>query len=81
MSIPTKVKGCQLLMPETVFLKDGKFDTVVTMDKESCLQFDNKTNHINMQLRMKFEDIVRDRRKETQSLAKKVTKYYANELF
>ena len=55
-------------MPETVFLKDGKFDSVVTMDKESCLQFDNKTNIINLQLRMKFEDIVRDRRKETHGM-------------
>lgn len=23
------IRGCQILMPETVFLKDGKFDCVV----------------------------------------------------
>jgi hypothetical protein len=31
------IKGCQVLMPETVFFKDGKIDLIVQCDREWCL--------------------------------------------
>ena len=34
-----KVKGCELLMPETVFFDNGQPECVVKMDKSFCLQY------------------------------------------
>ncbi len=41
-------------MAETVFLKDGKFDSVILMDKDFCMSFDGNPTIVDLQLRMKF---------------------------
>jgi hypothetical protein len=47
-------RGCQVLVPETVFLKDGKFEQIIQNDKDYCLVIDNKTSMINLKIRMKL---------------------------
>jgi hypothetical protein len=37
-----KHKGCQLLVPDTLFLRDGKFETYLSLDKDFCLTTDNR---------------------------------------
>jgi hypothetical protein len=32
------IKGCQVIMPETVFFRDGKIDFIVECDREWCLK-------------------------------------------
>jgi len=31
------IKGCQVIMPETVFFKNGKIDLIYKCDREWCL--------------------------------------------
>lgn len=54
-----------MLFPETVFLKEGKFDLIFQLDKDYQLVTDNRTQMINLKIRMKLTDIVKDRKKET----------------
>lgn len=37
------IKGCQVIMPETVFFKNGKIDLIYKCDREWCLSQDIKT--------------------------------------
>ena len=53
-----------MLFPETVFIKEGKFDSIIQMDKDYCLVTDNKTQLINLKIRMKVADIVKERKRE-----------------
>jgi hypothetical protein len=52
-------------MPETVFLKDGKFECVVQLDKDFCLSLDNKTKLSNLKVRVKLQDSLKERRMES----------------
>lgn len=36
------IKGCQIIMPETVFYKDGKIDLIVSNDRDFCLATETK---------------------------------------
>lgn len=36
------IKGCQILMPETVFINQGKIDFIAKNDPDVCLVFDSK---------------------------------------
>ena len=39
-----KVKGCELIMPETVFFDEGQPDTIIKLDKQFCLTYQKLTN-------------------------------------
>lgn len=56
-------------MPETVFIKDGKFDSMVMCDKDFCLTFEsNKLKMMNLKVRMKLVQAVRERKADSVSL-------------
>ena len=55
-------------MPETIFLADGKFDSFLQMDKDYCLTIDNKTKMVNLSLRMKLTEVLKDRKADCLAL-------------
>lgn len=60
------IKGCQVLVPETVFFKDGKIDFFSQVDRDYCLSFDLKTKLDSyLAVRTKLLEIVKDRKKDT----------------
>jgi hypothetical protein len=64
-----KIKGAQLLFPDTVFFEEGKPLFIARIDKDGCLIKITQPNKLGLQeVRQKFSQIVRDRRKETQLL-------------
>lgn len=73
-----KIKGCQILFPETVFLKDGKFDVIFYNDKDFHLTQDNKTVLVNMQVRNKLIESIVEKRKDFEMLgfSRKMYKKY-----
>lgn len=52
-------------MPETLFMKDGKFDFLTLLDKDYSLIIDSKFPLINLKVKNKVFDIIKERRKET----------------
>jgi hypothetical protein len=32
-----KIKGCECIFTDTIFLKDGVFNNIIKMDKDLCL--------------------------------------------
>jgi len=56
------IKGCQIIMPETVFYKDGKIDLIVSNDRDFCLATDTKLKWTDLEVRKKLPQIVQDRR-------------------
>ena len=56
------IKGCQILMPETLLIKDGRFDFLTHWDKEFCLSFDTKTKLTSIKVRVKLLEATKDRR-------------------
>lgn len=64
-----KIKGAQILFPDTVFFEDGKPLFIARIDKDGCLTKISQASKLSLQeVRQKFSQIVRDRRKETQLL-------------
>lgn len=58
------IKGCSIIMPETVFFRDGKIDLILQNDREYCLYQDTKTKTSdNLEIRKKLPDFVEQRRK------------------
>ena len=62
------IKGCQVLVPETLFCREGKFDFILTNDREFCMAIDTKTKLTPIKLRVKFYDVVRERKRDTMPL-------------
>lgn len=56
------IKGCQIIMPETVFYKDGKIDLIVSNDRDFCLATETRYKWIDLELRKKLPIILSDRR-------------------
>jgi hypothetical protein len=56
------IKGCQIIMPETVFYKDGKIDLIVSNDRDFCLATETKLKWSDLELRKRLPIIVQDRR-------------------
>jgi hypothetical protein len=56
------IKGCQIIMPETVFYKDGKIDLIVSNDRDFCLATETKLKWNDLELRKRLPIIVQDRR-------------------
>jgi hypothetical protein len=62
------LKGCGVLFPETLFIVDGKFDCLISLDKECCLTVDSKiqTNSLNSAaIKIKLQEAARERRLDT----------------
>lgn len=59
------IKGCQLIMPETVFYKDGKIDLIVSNDRDFCLATDTKIKWTDLDVSKKLPLFVVDRRLDT----------------
>ena len=60
-----KIKGAQILFPDTVFFDEGKPSFIARVDKDGCLFKITQSSKIALQeIRQKFSQIVRDRRKE-----------------
>jgi hypothetical protein len=61
-----KIKGAQILFPDTVFFEEGKPSFIARIDKEGCMIKVTHPSKLALQdIRTKFPVIVRDRRKET----------------
>lgn len=59
------IKGCQIIMPETVFYsRDGKIEFIVQNDRDWCLAQDLKTKPTNLEVRKKLPTLVEDRRRD-----------------
>jgi len=56
------IKGCQIIMPETVFYKDGKIDLIVSNDRDFCLAAETKLKWSDLEVRKKLPIIVQERR-------------------
>ncbi|CDW81558.1 UNKNOWN [Stylonychia lemnae] len=64
-----KIKGCQVLFPDTVFFGHGKPQFIAKCDKEGCLMVIQQQSKLALQdIRQKFSTIVRERKKETQPI-------------
>lgn len=60
-----KIKGAQILFPDTVFFEDGKPSFIAKVDKEGCMIKITQPSKLGLQdIRQKFSQLVRDRRKE-----------------
>ena len=59
------IKGCEILMPDTVFFKEGKIDFVAQNDKEFCLSFDTKTKLTLFEVRKSLIKVSKERKADT----------------
>ena len=60
-----KVKGCEMVYPDTAFFVKGKPKGIVRMDKEWCLVLVKGGNRVNLQnIYKEFSNVVRERKKE-----------------
>ena len=57
------IKGCSVIMPETVFFREGKIELILQNDREFCLSQDTKTKYTPLEVRKRLPDIVEQRRK------------------
>ena len=62
-----KLKGCQVLFPDTVFFVGGKPHFISKNDREGYLT--TVTHHLGLQeIRQRFSTLVRERKKETERI-------------
>jgi hypothetical protein len=52
-------------MPETVFLKDGKFDFLVMQDKDYCLTLDTKIKLTSLNIKIRLQDAAKEKKEDT----------------
>ena len=64
------IKGCQILVPETVFYDEGRIEFMTASDRENCIAFDVKTKLVNQDVLKKLKELVYERRKDTQLFGK-----------
>ena len=57
--VDKNVRGAQILIPDTLFLRDGKFETYLALDKDFCLTTDSRNVHNQVKLRMRLEEAIR----------------------
>lgn len=61
-----KIKGAQILFPDTVFFEEGKPAFIARIDKEGCLVKVTQASKLGLQeIRQRFSTIVRERKRET----------------
>ena len=54
--------GCSgVLIPETLLMRDGKFDMLTLNSTDGVLTTDTKLQKINLKVRMRIEQILRQR--------------------
>jgi len=64
-----KIKGCELIFPDTVFFEDGVPKVIIRTDKDFCLKGDKQISKLNLQNIYKdFQNLVRERRKDNVGL-------------
>ena len=60
-----KIKGCELIFPDTVFFENGAPSMIVKMDKDFCLTSVKSKNKLNLKnIQKEFQDVCRDRKKD-----------------
>ena len=64
------IKGCQILVPETVFYDEGRIEFMTASDRENCIALDVKTKLVNQDVLKKLKELVYERRKDTQLFGK-----------
>jgi hypothetical protein len=60
------IKGCQIFIPETVFIRDGRFDFLTMLDRDFCICYDTKTKLESLAVRSKLMEMIKERRKDTE---------------
>ena len=61
-----KIKGCEIVFPDTVFFRGGLPVMIVKMDKDFCLTSIKNKSKLSLQNILKdFQNIARDRKKDT----------------
>jgi hypothetical protein len=58
------IKGCQIFIPETVFLKDGKFDFLVMQDKDLCLTLDTKIKLTSLNVKIRVQEAAKEKKED-----------------
>lgn len=67
------IRGCQVLMPETVFINktDGKIELMTALDRDRCLTIDTKTRLSDpIKVREKLQTVTQERRKDCEQFGK-----------
>lgn len=60
-----KIKGCELIFPDTVFFKNGKPRIIIRSDKDLCLQGIKAPSRLNLTTIFKdFQNITRERKRD-----------------
>jgi hypothetical protein len=60
------IKGCQVMIPETVFFREGKPEFFSITDKDQCMALDTKIKLESiLAIRKKLSEITKDRWKDT----------------
>ena len=60
-----KIRGCELIFPDTVFFRKGKPKVIIKNDKEYCLVTVKQINKLNLQnIYKEFSNVVRERKKD-----------------
>lgn len=54
-----------MFIPETVFLKDGKFDFLVMQDKELCLTLDTKIKLTSLNIKIRLQEAAKEKKEDT----------------
>jgi hypothetical protein len=63
--INEKIRGCELIFPDTVLFQRGKPKVIIRNDKEYCLMAVRQMSKLNLQSIYKdFSNVVRDRKKD-----------------
>ena len=63
-SVDRLIRGCQVFIPETLFVKEGKFDFILQLDRDFCMNIDPKTKLTNLNVKIKLGDVVKEKKKD-----------------
>ena len=63
--INEKIRGCELIFPDTVLFHRGKPKVIIRNDKEYCLMAVKQMSKLNLQsIYKEFSNVVRERKKD-----------------
>lgn len=63
--INDKIRGCELIFPDTVLFMRGKPKVIIRNDKEFCLMAVRQMSKLNLQsIYKEFSNVVRERKKD-----------------
>lgn len=63
--INDKIRGCELIFPDTVLFQRGKPKVIIRNDKEFCLMAVRQMSKLNLQsIYKEFSNVVRERKKD-----------------